>query len=374
MTTSSTNGFTYPTTDEMDNNTAQRLVKECATLIIEDIPMGTEFGIDLNVNNIGDHFMGVKMIAPGLHFIYYSSVSKDGTVGPRSGFFRFFKPQELVVRKWHQFDEDIDEEYTDSVQYQRYKDNVSNGSMDVYLAVYQFSTYADWVGLTDYITDSLFNRINPKSGKILSVTHLITKSGKNLDKNIIEKDSEGLLVMERDPNAVINFSELPKHFLYPQNSSATQVSQHSMDSSYTMETIASRCEQIESLLGELQFSFITFLVGHIFDSFDYWKQLLKILCFSEKSIIKYTDFYLNFIRVLHFQLKQTPHELFADIVENNNFLVVFLRQFFFNIDSNDVNEVLRNRGQRFRKFLTKTFKWDFVSQQEDEEPTIVDIN
>ena len=33
----------------------------------------------------GDKFLGVKMIPPGLHFLYYSPVSKEGQVAPRTG-------------------------------------------------------------------------------------------------------------------------------------------------------------------------------------------------------------------------------------------------------------------------------------------------
>ena len=61
------------------------------------MPPGTEIGIDMNSWNIGDKFrgiiskyfypknytlnekiLGVKMIPPGLHFVYYSSVNIKG--------------------------------------------------------------------------------------------------------------------------------------------------------------------------------------------------------------------------------------------------------------------------------------------------------
>lgn len=364
----------WPTTDDFDQKTAQRLVKEGATLIIEDIPVGTEFGIDLNVHNIGEKFLGIKMIPSGLHFVYYSTVSKQGSVAPRTGFFRFFSSKDLIVKKWNKTNEEIEDINGNEDRLQRYRHNLSCGALDQYLGAYQYSTYADWVGLTDYITEPLFKRLNPICGQIKSVTELISISDKARKETKPETDSEGLLLMKVEPNSSINFTEIPKRFIYPSDSSASQISMHSMDASFTLEALVSKSEHINDILGELQFAFVTFLVGHVFDSFEYWKQMLKIVCMSASAVTKHTDFYLNFIRVLHFQLKQTPHDLFADIVENNNFLVVFLRNFFSNISENpSVDQTLRNRSQRFQKLLTKNFKWDFKSELEDEAPTVVHL-
>jgi len=361
----------YPTSNDFDQKTAKRLLSECSTLIIEEIPVGTQFGIDLNIYNIGDKFLGVKMIGSGLHLIHYSSVSRDGSVGPRTAFFKYFKDKELVVKKWNKFNEDIDEEYNDLQQLQRLKDSLIDGSIDRYLGAYQFDTYNGWVGLTDYITESLLNRLNPKCGKIKSVTELIPLSFNSFNKEI-KKDSEGLPVMEAEPNSVINFTSVPNRFLYPLNSNPSEISYHSIDASFTLETILSKYEQSSDILGELQFAFVCFLIGHVYDAFEHWKSLLKIVCMSENAIAKYTDLYLNFVRVLYFQLKQTPHDFFADIVENDNFLVIYLRRFFSNIKSNpNINETLRKRGQRFQENVTNKFKWDFSDEPEDEAPTVV---
>jgi A1 cistron-splicing factor AAR2 len=56
---------------DIDQRLARRLLLEGATLVFLDVPLGTEFGIDLKSWNTGDKFKGVKMIPPGLHYIYY---------------------------------------------------------------------------------------------------------------------------------------------------------------------------------------------------------------------------------------------------------------------------------------------------------------
>jgi A1 cistron-splicing factor AAR2 len=56
---------------DMDQDTAQVLFREGAIFVFLDVPVGTEFGIDYNSWNVGPQFRGVKMIPPGVHFVYY---------------------------------------------------------------------------------------------------------------------------------------------------------------------------------------------------------------------------------------------------------------------------------------------------------------
>lgn len=55
----------------MDQILAQRLLVEGATLVMLDVPVGTEFGIDLKSWNTLDSFKGIKMIPPGFHYVHY---------------------------------------------------------------------------------------------------------------------------------------------------------------------------------------------------------------------------------------------------------------------------------------------------------------
>ena len=55
----------------MDPELAKRLFAEGGVLVLLDVPERTEFGIDYNCWNVGPKFKGVKMIPPGLHFVYY---------------------------------------------------------------------------------------------------------------------------------------------------------------------------------------------------------------------------------------------------------------------------------------------------------------
>lgn len=76
---------------------------------------------------------------------------------------------------------------------------------------------------------------------------------------------------------------------------------------------------------ELQFAFICFLIGNVYDAFEHWKRLLNILCRSEDAIRKYQDLYINLISVLYHQLSEIPADFFVDIVSQDNFLTSTLQ-------------------------------------------------
>jgi len=55
----------------MNQATAQHLFEAGAVLILLDVPYGTEIGINMNSWQAAENFKGIKMIPPGLHFIYF---------------------------------------------------------------------------------------------------------------------------------------------------------------------------------------------------------------------------------------------------------------------------------------------------------------
>lgn len=53
------------------------MFREGAILAFLDVPEDTEFGIDYNCWRVGHKFKGVKMIPPGIHFVYYRYVAQN---------------------------------------------------------------------------------------------------------------------------------------------------------------------------------------------------------------------------------------------------------------------------------------------------------
>ncbi|XP_074601394.1 protein AAR2 homolog [Brevipalpus obovatus] len=368
---------------EMDPDLAKRLVEEGSYFLLLDFPLGSSVGIDLSEYNAGEKFKGFKMIPPGLHFIHFSAVSSDDfrQSAPRTGFFHVFNCKEVLVRRWDAKTEDISDEKVSDEEIQRYKADLF-GKLDQFLAPYPFKQLQRWVGLSDHINSYVIDLLNPLSGRIVSVTQMIPlrfpediQASKSTTSDDVPKNIEKLLPnMKVEPSSQIKFSELNK-FKYPSGSSASELTQHILDSTYCLTKIMSRYSRNEDILGELQFAFLTFIAGQVYDSFEHWKAFLKVICNSGKAMADHTNLYMDLIRVLHFQLREVPEDLFVDIVANNNFLVTVLRDLFQNISNNsNVETCLKERAFKFKKSVTKKYRWDFDNDPDDEQPVVVDLS
>lgn len=171
----------------------------------------------------------------------------------------------------------------------------------------------------------------------------------------------------------IRYSSVPKN-KFPEGSTPAEISKYHMDSTYALNLLlAERFDHnMGMLLGEIQFAFICFLIGQNYDSFEQWKKLVNLLSTSGDAVVQHPDIYLDFITILHFQIREIPSEFFVDIVTRNNFLTVTLHELFQNLTADNVDSKLKKKSISFQKHLTEKFKWDFSMEPDDYAPVIVD--
>lgn len=344
---------------EITPDMAAKLYDEGGFILVRHMPVGSEFGIDLHSWNTGPKFVGIKMVPPGLHFIYYSSVSNEKQLGPRTGFFHVFQRGEVLVKQWNKETESLQPE--DSVNIN--KDQLR--TLDSCLAPYPYQEkgggWKKWISLSGRITAEELSRLQPENGpEICSVSQM-------------ESDEEhNQLSMVSNPEMRINFTPISRQ-KYPPGSSASEITRHNLDSSYQLQCFVNHLTSVDQVLVEMQFAFICFLVGQNYDSFEQWKKIVAMLCGCDQALLKYPQLFLNFISDLHFQMAEVPDDFFVDIVSQNNFLVQSLTNLFANIKSHENGLVdLKKRAVRFENNLTKKFGWSF-DEEEDEEcaPVIV---
>uniref|UniRef100_A0A1I7XUN4 Protein AAR2 homolog n=1 Tax=Heterorhabditis bacteriophora TaxID=37862 RepID=A0A1I7XUN4_HETBA len=300
-------------------------------LILKDFPEGHEFGIDYKSWNVGPKFMGIKMIPPGVHFIY-CSMNK----APRIGFFHDFKSREVVVKKWDKRKEDISDEEIDHDELIRYQTNLKN--MDSMLGPYPYENYRSWYALTDFITGDSLNRLNPLKGRISAQAELVSLETQLMEdqelnagvgcSNSVDRDHpkrtrfvdhNGLPIMKIREGYEIRFQSIPQLVV---NSNRSGI-----DYSDRLDQLISQLGgDWKQLLAEVQFAFACFLIG----------------------------------QVLFFQLKECPSDFFVDIVSRDNFLTTTLSMLFANIrDADVISADLKKKSLQFKNYLTKQFKWDF---------------
>ncbi|XP_037279575.2 protein AAR2 homolog isoform X1 [Rhipicephalus microplus] len=368
-----------------------RLLLQGATLVFLDVPPGTEFGLDMSTNVVGDKFRGVKLIPAGLHFVHYSAVSKTGTAAPRTGFFHYFEKGEMLVKKWDKATEDISPEPVDMEEVERLRSNL-RGDLDQHLAVFAYAEWRRWISLTKHVSRAVLERLQPERSVIYSATpfepiNFCSHRGGDLasvdsrgdcgeDIRLSDRAKE-LLELKEVPECKIRYTEIPKK-RHPSGSTPSEITKHGMDSSYVLEQLLATWPHQEDLLGELQFVFVCFLVGHVYPCFEQWQKLVRIFCTSSEAIDRHPDFFSDLVSVLHFQLREVPCDFFVDIVSRKNFLTEALTSLFRNIAESSLPDnsptTLKMKANRFRISLTKLMGWSFEQEvAEEERPVVVEL-
>lgn len=130
------------------------------------------------------------------------------------------------------------------------------------------------------------------------------------------------------------------------------------------------------ILGELQFCYICFLVGYSLEAFDQWKKIFSLFCTCEIGIKKHRRIFDAFLTAIEVQIKEVPEEFLADIVSNNNFVYVKLRQLLRSIENSELDKQFKNKAIALKKMLSGLYQWDFShlnSDEEDEAPVVVEL-
>lgn len=332
----------YPRTDLIDPDKARDLFNYCAILVIEALPIGSGFGIDLCEFCTGEKFKGVKLIPPGLHFVFASSVSSDRkqSVGPRCGFYHNFMSKELVLKRWSPKDEAFDNDFVPTKDYlERYQSNLCD--LDRYLGAYRYSTYHSYKTLTDKLSPELVQQIfkDPNSSELN-----FTKLNKNHKEALVNREE------------------------------AAAITRYYLDTTTRLELVFRGDEGLDRLLGEFQLAFITLIVLHIYECFEHWLELLNLLCHADQGISRYPNLFVEFISVLRNQLQHVPEDLFEDVSDTTNRMRAYLDIFFQNVDATpNLDGDLKREASDLKSCIEEKFNWQFNLEPDDEVCLVEDI-
>ncbi|XP_071571650.1 protein AAR2 homolog [Temnothorax nylanderi] len=373
---------------EVDQNVAQALLTQGATLVLLDVPRGTDVGIDIKSWNVGQNFKGIKMIPPGIHFVHYSAVNEFGELAPRVGFFHDFQKGEFLVKRWDNKEEDFSSEPVPEETVQRLRDNIKE--LDRYLGPYPYEISKPWAKLTNGITASLVTRCSPLCGYVRSALELEhcsdasrprgreSESKRKRSSRLTEEDKEEQLLpdLKPRPGTELRLTEMPdKH--YPDDATPSEITRHSLDTSYVLDTTLKKLREPVEIIGEMQLTFVCFLAGQSLDAFEQWKKLVSLICGADNAIPQYRSIYMEFLQALEVELSYVPEEVLCDIVASNNFVYHSLCKLFGNIESNsEVDGRLKSYAKRLQGRLTAKFLWDFsnlLEEADDEAPVVVTL-
>ncbi|VVC44710.1 AAR2, N-terminal,AAR2, C-terminal,A1 cistron-splicing factor, AAR2 [Cinara cedri] len=366
----------------MDQDTAMKLYLNGATAFFLDVPSGMEFGIDMMSWATGDKFKGIKMIPPGIHFMYYSATDKYGNTAPRCGFFHSFKKGECLIKKWDK-DNEILVDDIPKAELIQYKTNVLH--YDNCLGPYPYEEQAKWNGLSSLLTENLIDKLSPETKLIQSAMELFPTSTR---ENTKKRRKWGPIRSETDvgyehlPKLVpkeenkIRYTEPPEYH-YPPGASLSEITKYSLDTSYILHQMIEKHDCKIDLLAELQFSYICFLLGLSYESFERWKKLFQLFCMSKDAVEEDQNYFAKFFVAIRFQLETIPEDFLVDIVENNNVIYNGLKELFRTLEISDfsLEDNLKDGTIQIKRYLLQKFGWEFNKldeEDEDEAPVIVD--
>ena len=306
----------------MDNEeTGRVLVLEC--------PPGLHLGLDYCTWTAGELVKGLKAVPVGAHYLY-SSTGED-----KEGGFVYIGKGTVAVRKWAKGLARLDKE--DEELFERAG---SEGDFDLFLGDFPNSKAPLWRQLTQFLTPSLLARLTPAAPELPTCP---------------------------------NYTLVPHHRVL-HGMSASQITASNFDKSQILLEVLAR-ERItwECLIGELQYAFISLLLGESLTGFEQWKSLLILLLSSPSALHSLPALYLSLIPVLYQQFLQLG-DISQDPFIQTSFIPRLTCDFLALLADPTLQPALYTRGQKLQRLIGEI--WGGFDPVEDDEdrPVVVELS
>ncbi|BFF89278.1 protein AAR2 homolog [Drosophila madeirensis] len=369
----------------MDPQLALRLLADGAVLVVAGVPVGTEFGIDLCAYTIGPEFRGVKMIPPGVHYVWCASQGLYGDAAPRVGFVHYFHPNEILVREWDKDLEELRPRQIAEPEVERDRIRKNLAQLEKMLAAYDYRYVCPWKDLTGSVTEPCVDRCRPTLGTIRTNIELqscpdadrprgepgaASSSGskRNAAIRLLLDESELLPNLKPVEGTAPRFSAIPLRV--PHDALPADVSRHAMDCIAAVDNLIDSFGSSDALIEELQLAYVFFLVGYSVESLAHWRKLLGLLAHSEAAVSKHRLTYMKYSEVLAHQLPYLPEELMVPSPHNSVFKDV--RELLVNLHEGGLSV----SAERLRKRLEKKLGWYFeglLDEDPEDQPVIIEL-
>jgi len=334
-------------------------------LIVLDVPSGVEFGIDCITYETGPKFKGLSLVPTGLHFVYHGT-----GMGARQGFFIMVGNKDIHVKRWDSSQEEILPRIDLSESSLRnLHHSLAIGELNEYLGPYPLQQHHTWKNITNFISLDVLDRAD------CSLCSLIYP-GDDSDVLVLERtpaqttrnkhgghSSEAVKPYFPDSARIARFSDLQMiemeliESLPPGPKRASTVTAMMMDKSTLVEHMITHIHQgsWSQFLGEIQLSFVLFMVLYSYPALKQWKLFVYSVCSSERLLQNNQPFTSAFLRMLFGQLNFAPADFFENELSTQNFLRPTITALFSALSGPGLNPTLLEHKKRLRTFLQKKF-------------------
>ncbi|MED6167600.1 hypothetical protein PIB30_004410 [Stylosanthes scabra] len=284
---------------------------------------------------------------------------------------------QVIVRKWDKQEERLVKASEDEEE--RYIQAVKNLEFDRNLGPYNLSHYEEWKQLSNFITKSVKERLEPIGGEITVECEddVVRSSSANktpmenaLDKQL--KAGNSATSIGKSQRKGCYYTPIPR-VVKRKGVSGTELTSLNLDKTQLLETLLAKeyGGSEDLLLGEVQFSFIAFLMGQSLEAFFQWKSLVSLfLGCTEAPFKTRTQLFTKFIRVIYYQLKyglqkdrigESVLPLLDDSwLSADSFLDRLCKDFFSLFeDGSVVDGDLLSWTRKFKELLENNLGWEF---------------
>ena len=244
-------------------------------LLLLGSPTNLSITFDFYSWTTGPLFKGIKDIPIGIHYI---TTNLDQVFG-RSGFF-IDAANDLIVRQWDESCSSF-QSVTDQVQLERIY--LGMHEIEMGLGRYPSENNESWAMHSSFISWALLQKICPGN-----LTDTVTSSSQLSD--VADRRLESF-------SNTINFTPVDLKHSYPVGAQGEMRSKYSMDKSWLLAKLI-KDNSRDEILGELQVSFLMFLLGQFYDGFDQWKIMIHLICNSEERLSHDADFFFRFVGMI----------------------------------------------------------------------------
>lgn len=401
-----------------------------ATLVFPDLPAHSALGIDQTVHTVSDQFKGVKHVPPGVHVVSYAAYDPTGDrYGPVTAFFvdvpaikrtendRY--AQEGMARSsdveawmmdgafhgpvlgwtWLASEEVLVKMNSELLP--RAEKMVREMRWDRQLGSYYVmtgpsmdgraggSSYGQWRALSRYVDARVIERLQPKQGGIsasVEEDHGVLLHGKKSKAELaLDAQLAGRGKAEREGhNSAANvsarrscthagrcrFTAVPNPLIKDASLSAEELTAWNMDKSGALERLLIQHykEDHAMFLGELQFAFLAFLLGHSLEGFLQWKKLVALLLGCDAAVRTHADLFKAALEVIYRQLafsfrKDAGMEASSEVVGEHLFEDHFLKTLATGFIKSHAHEDgldtrIRDLVRSLGELISKELNWD----------------
>ncbi|XP_027331630.1 protein AAR2 homolog isoform X2 [Abrus precatorius] len=281
----------------------------------------------------------------------------------------------VIVRKWNQKEEKLVK--VSEEEEERYSQAVKNLEFDRQLGPYNLNRYEDWKRLSNFITKSVIERIEPIGGEI--TVECESDMVRNTPKTPMEETLDNQLKVGNSVTSVgktqrkgCYYTSIPR-IVKCKGVSGQELTSLNLDKTQLLETLLAKDYggSEELLLGELQFAFVAFLMGQSLEAFLQWKSLVNLFfgC-TEAPFHTRTQLFTKFIKVVYYQLKyglqkdhmdETGLTLLDDSwLSADSFLHHLCKDFFSSLlDGSVVDGDLLKWTRKLKELLESNLGWEF---------------